>query len=88
MCRTQTDDVKRSLAIAYLEDEVPESCKGLIRIGSQNPRVKEDIPIPEEILKLDSKTLKAILFIARTALLDKEAQDALQSTARYLGCKI
>jgi len=72
---------------AHLKDETPEEMTKFILVLAES-KVKEDEPVPSDLANLNTRTRKAVLFLARLALKDSDAQDMLQSMARYLGCKI
>lgn len=72
---------------AHLQDETPDDVAGKVLVLA-GVSVKENEPDADEVRKLNSKTRKAVLFLARLALQDADMQDMLQGLARYLGCKI
>lgn len=88
LCAGLADESAQKLLMAYIEDDLPENVRHLVQIRLTKGSVREDEPTPQEFNALDKKTKKAILFLTRIALKEPDAQAALQSTARYLGCKI
>src|SRR5688572_7944347 len=87
ICKALKPDVRARLITAHLQDETPASAHYYVTIK----------PLPEEgasrmdekpssnLDQLDRKTRNAIEFIAAQALKNKDARDALQHTARFLG---
>lgn len=76
------------LVKAYLQDHIPNNCSHLILVMEQSGKVREEEPMPSDFNTLDRKTQKAFLHLIKLAVRDSDAQAAVQSTARYLGCKI
>ena len=89
ICKALKPEVRARLVSAHLQDETPPSARYYLTIkplpGDDASRVDEK---PSKLDGLDRKTRKAIEFIAEKAIENKDAKDALQHTAKFLGCEL
>jgi len=80
-------EYQAQLLASYLKDDVPQDYAHLVLVSITSGKIQED-PAPYEFNELNRKTQKAFMHLIRLAVKDTDAQAAVQSTARYLGCKI
>ena len=91
ICSALKPELCARLAAAHLHDETPPSGKFHVRVATTFEEKKE--PMQEEpqapaFARLDRKTQRALEHLARAALENKDARDALQHTARFLGAEL
>lgn len=86
LCAALKPDVRARIAVAHLQDECPRSARSWVRI---EPSSDQGVTFtePSHLPNLDRRTRAAMEFLADIALNDKHAQQALISTARFLGMK-
>lgn len=92
ICAGHHPDVRARIAVAHLHDECPPSARSFVRIepSSDTGFVLSDgqsQDFGDAFSMLDRSTRTALEFLARIALSDKNAQEALLSTAKFLGAK-
>lgn len=89
ICATLGPDLRAKLAVAHLHDETPASARFYVRVQPASDSTAEVIhEMPPAFARLDHKTRRALEFIAQTAMDSKDACEAIQSTARFLGADL
>jgi hypothetical protein len=88
LCAALPPATAHRLITAHLADETPPSARDHIVVITNPIPIRQPSPGHADIDALDAPTKKSILHIARLALTNPAAADALQSMARYLGCPI
>ena len=89
ICSALEPGQRAKLAIAHLNDETPPSARYYVTVKSSEDSGASVIhEIPPALYRVDNKTRRALEFIAGLAMESKDACDAIQSTAQFLGADL
>jgi predicted transcriptional regulator len=90
ICKSLPAGVGARLVVAHLQDETPASARYylMVNLHTKDGAARMEEKPDSKLDHLDRKTRKAIEFIAEKAIENKDARDALQHTAKFLGCEL
>lgn len=89
ICAAMSTPLRAKLAGAHLHDETPPSARNYVTIQtSDGGRAHTMSETPSAFERLDNKTRRAFEYLATIAMDSKDACEAIQSTAKYMGADL